>query len=253
MKHTFLARTLLIVSLSLCPFIVLASPIPPPPIRCADGAIGRCNPVSDPLCTNPCDVMDIAPNSEPINPVPGQITVLPPPTSILTPEVFDLLVLRNNFECSHPDGVLFREHWIACGYTVDYLGQKLNECLAMLPPPEPPKGTCDGDFYDGQGGALWKPISESTGNPVFLLPSNYCGEITSVEITTTNNKHIINGKPRYDGKIKPCGPNGGRVHYDVPVRTNDLATFGEVYVYVFLDNGQTECRKVSPDASIRQD
>lgn len=243
-KNTLLRAILLLSLILILPLLALASPIPPPPLRCADGSIGRCNPVPDPNCINPCDAIDIAPDPGPINPPPGQTTILPPPTSILSEAVFDLLVFRNHYECRHPDGVLFREHWIACGYTVDFLGQKLTECLEMLPPPAPPKTECSGDFTDGQGGALWKPISESTGNPVFLLPASYCGKINSVEIATATGEHIINGKPRYDGKVKPCGPNSGRVHYDVPKRTSELAAFGEIYVHIALDDGAIECRKV---------
>jgi hypothetical protein len=244
---------LLLVSLLFIPFVAFASPMPPPPLVCADGSIGRCNPVSDSNCINPCDVVDIAPNPGPISPPPGNVVVLPPPNSIVSESVFDLIVFRNRYECHHPDGALFREHWIACGYTVDILGQKLDECLAALFPPAPPQGECDGSFIDGQGGALWKPISESTGKPVFLLPSSYCGNVSSTGITDTSGNHIVSPKPRYDGKVKPCGPNSNRAHYDVPMRTSELAAFGEVFVHISLDNGSIECRKVSPNASARQD
>jgi hypothetical protein len=86
-----------------------------------------------------------------------------------------------SLDCVHPDGVLFRDHWLAAGYTVDlgnsvaftlqgqnfYLSSALNECLDPTPPPGP---TCDiGDtFRDGRGGDLWKPESDNTGKVVVL-------------------------------------------------------------------------------------
>lgn len=64
-----------------------------------------------------------------------------------------------------------------------------------------------GSKVDGPGGFLWKPVSESDGNLVVLLPPELKGQVSSVEIQDAAGNTIDTG--RFSGDQK----NGGRPHF----------------------------------------
>ncbi len=64
-----------------------------------------------------------------------------------------------------------------------------------------------GREVDGPGGFLWKPVSESDGNLVVLLPPELKGQVSSVEIQDAAGNTIDTG--RFSGDQK----NGGRPHF----------------------------------------
>jgi hypothetical protein len=55
--------------------------------------------------------------------------------------------------------------------------ERLDTCLNPPPTPTPTLPyNCEHteDMIDGPGGAVWKPVSESNGRPVLLMPKSYC-------------------------------------------------------------------------------
>ncbi len=88
---------------------------------------------------------------------------------------------------------------------------------------------------DGKGGFLWKPVSESNGNLVVLLPSSLRGMIERVEIHSalppSDATKLAEG--RFDGDDK----NGNRPHFRF---SEPGEKFGDdVHVVVWKDNGET--------------
>jgi len=104
-------------------------------------------------------------------------------------------------------------------------------------PPEPDLG-CDikTDFRDGPGNALWKPVSENTGRPVFLLPASYKG-VRDIDVFSSSGEHIVSGS------FRGCCPNGNRAHFDVPVSAGRLEDYAPITVRLDVD-GVMECREV---------
>ena len=95
-----------------------------------------------------------------------------------------------------------------------------------------PDGTQE---LDGSGGFLWKPVSESDGNLVVLLPTTLKGLIDKVEIHSelpASETSLIE-KGRFTGDTH----NGGRAHFrfDQPGEA-----YGEnIHLVVFKDGGET--------------
>ncbi|MCB0325236.1 MAG: hypothetical protein KDD69_16750, partial [Bdellovibrionales bacterium] len=107
------------------------------------------------------------------------------------------------------------------------------------------------DFSDGAfRGALWKPVSENTGNPVFLLPSEYWSSadkgVQGIEVLDSAGNVVVNGTRRN------CCPNGGRAHFDVPRRASSLNALAPITIRLRLNGGTTECRNV-PTPTTRYD
>lgn len=94
------------------------------------------------------------------------------------------------------------------------------------------------DFFDGGGGDLWKPVSESTGDPVILLPAEYWETTESIDVFGSQGEFIVNGTRR------TCCPNDNRAHFDVPVSANELAPSRPITVRFNLRDGTRECRIV---------
>jgi len=94
------------------------------------------------------------------------------------------------------------------------------------------------DFFDGGGGDLWKPISESTGNPVILLPAEYWTNTESLQVFGADGSFLV------DGTFRTCCPNDNRAHFDVPRRASDLAQNRPITVRFNLRDGTKECREV---------
>lgn len=108
-----------------------------------------------------------------------------------------------SLDCVHPDGFLFRDHWLAAGYTVDlaesiaftlqgqnfYLSSALSECLN---PPQPEPGPKVSRF-------LWKPRSEGGGFP-------YQGKVVVLTSPETN-AIVVNGEQAEE--LRDFGPSNG--------------------------------------------
>lgn len=107
---------------------------------------------------------------------------------------------------------------------------------------------CDltGDFVDGPGGRLWKPVSENTHRPVFLLPRSYWSKVGSVEVFGFDGTKLV------DGQRRVCCPNGNRAHYDVPQYASVLDEDSPLTVRLNFNDGGNECLTV-PVASDRWD
>lgn len=105
------------------------------------------------------------------------------------------------------------------------------------------------NFKDGNGGALWKPVSDNSGNPVILLPASYWTRIKKIEIFGIDGGVV---KKILDGKKRRCCPNGNRAHYDVPMRASKLARYKPITVRFTMNGGYKECRDV-PDPRRRYD
>ena len=100
--------------------------------------------------------------------------------------------------------------------------------------------TCDvvGDFFDGGGGALWKPVSESTGEPVILLDAEYWTATDSIQVFGNSGRLLANGS------FRTCCPNDNRAHFDISESANELAVDKPIVVRFNLKNGREECRVV---------
>lgn len=68
------------------------------------------------------------------------------------------------------------------------------------------KGGGKTEKLDGPGGFLWKPVSDSNGKLVVLLPPKLAGQAKSVEVQDASGKTLAQG--RYTGDA-----NGGRPHF----------------------------------------
>ncbi len=97
------------------------------------------------------------------------------------------------------------------------------------------------DFSDGGGGALWKPVSDNTRQPVFLLPAEYWDSadkgVNDIDVLDANGNVIANGSRR------TCCPNGNRAHFDVRTSCQSLGP-APITIRMSLNGGTTECRTV---------
>ena len=99
------------------------------------------------------------------------------------------------------------------------------------------------DFVDTPfAGALWKPVSENTGRPVFLLPAEYWDSptmgIQTIDVLDAGGNLVANGSQR------GCCPNGNRAHYDVPLTATALLPYAPLTIRLKLNSGVNECRTV---------
>lgn len=101
---------------------------------------------------------------------------------------------------------------------------------------------------DGGGGFLWKPVSDSDGNLVVLLPTDLKGMIDRVEI---HSELPPTDETKLDeGKFAGDTHNGGRPHFRFSQPGED---YGEnVHVVVFKDDGSTVTWEIA-DGSQRYD
>ena len=105
------------------------------------------------------------------------------------------------------------------------------------------------DFRDGAAGSLWKPVSESTGRPVFLLPASYWSGSSGANKLEVLDK---NGNLAASVSRRACCPNGNRAHYDVSKSASSLQPLAPLTVRMQLNNNVVECRTV-PDPTQRID
>lgn len=98
--------------------------------------------------------------------------------------------------------------------------------------------TVSKDFFDGNGGALWKSRSDNTGKPVMLLDSDYWYSAQSIKVYGRDGQYLTEARRR------TCCPNGGRGHWDIPMSGGALEAYAPIQVRLELRNGATECRTV---------
>ena len=99
--------------------------------------------------------------------------------------------------------------------------------------------TQEGTFSDGGGGVLWKPVSESTGTVVVLMPSSYRSASVSLHDSAGNQVASVI-------RERCCDTNGNRAHWWWSRSASSLA--GEslpLTVRFALPNGTVDCRVVS--------
>lgn len=77
-------------------------------------------------------------------------------------------------------------------------------------------------------GFLWKPISESDGNLVVLMPSHMAGEIKSLKLRDSSGAELEEG--RFSGNA-----NGGRDHFRFLLPGRD---YGDATLHVALRTGE---------------
>lgn len=99
---------------------------------------------------------------------------------------------------------------------------------------------CDStdDFSDGGYGALWKPISESTGTVVILMPPEY--QNADVQILNRDGNPVASPIRR-----DCCEHNGGREHIYLDRSAGALAGAGTPLTVRFeFAGGVVDCREV---------
>lgn len=106
-----------------------------------------------------------------------------------------------------------------------------------IPPEE--SVTCD-SIGEWNGGRLWKPVSESTGDPVILFPGIYWTTTDSINLFSADGENIQNLTRR------TCCPNGGRAHYNANTRCDRLRPSAPLTLRFNRTDGSQECYSV-PD------
>lgn len=112
-----------------------------------------------------------------------------------------------------------------------------SEPIAPEPNPVEPECAHTEDMIDGGGGSVWKPISESNGRPVILMPQSYCEH--DMEVWDSEGTLIETAK------LSDCSENGPRGHW----RLNRACGF---YPDNLILRFGSECRTV-PDPCKRYD
>lgn len=214
---------------------------------------------------------DLPPVVGEVSPPPEEGTVLPAPTEEIVLGVlsvigsgilpFDPAVpietaaawYNDVVSSSEPLGIAHYEASVftlaAQRATIAELLAEIERLKALIPPPplSAAEFGCTGefsDFRDGSGGRLWKPGSDGTGRPVFLLPNEYCGLLLDglqrVEVYDPAGNFLT------AGRFRTCEANGNRYHHDVPIDS------GPLVVRLIRVDGEVECLQV-PDAGVRFD
>lgn len=155
------------------------------------------------------------------------------PTPYISQATYDGVVGRHDFD-------EVRRHWEASGYTLVVQGaelirtqQALDVCRAANEPlPDAPPCDVFTDFKDGPGGALWKPVSDSTGRVAFLLPHEY-GSASNIKVYSDNGGVVATARFRSFG-------NPDRAQFDVSKTAAELAKVQPILVSLDI-NGRTEC------------
>jgi len=88
---------------------------------------------------------------------------------------------------------------------------------------------------DGRGGFLWKPVSESDGKLVVLLPTDLKGVIDRVEIH--DGEEFDEGTKVEQGRFTGDTHNGGRPHFRFEKAGEGYGA--DLHLVVFKDSGET--------------
>jgi len=173
--------------------------------------------------------------------------------------VHDVVVEAGGLEDAPVDGNHPYYHWLSSGHTIEvlddfyvgYVSYLEGLLLAvdeqrLLCEQELASGDDDipgcvevSDFVDGAGGALWKPVSDNTGNPVILYPKELTGQLnrSSCEIFASNGDRLLGCPYRTTA-------NGGREHYDVEFPASVLVAEAPLVVRILRTDGLFDCRRV---------
>lgn len=124
----------------------------------------------------------------------------------------------------------FFEHYAAATTYAYQLWNAWQQCLAAAPPPvTPPPSECTKPC---KAPCLWKPLSESNGNPALLMPKSFEGQ----KVTFSD--------PGLKVTREACCPNGNRQHW----WTNKPAGAIDKNLVIRFSNG--DCRLI-PDPTKR--
>lgn len=164
--------------------------------------------------------------------------------------------LKNSFS-SHRET---EQHYSSCRQYTDQITayaasqvlevQRLAAIINDLIDDNPTVGSC-GSFVDGQGGAVYKPESETTGKIVFLLPASYCDGTRSL-ISEVKILSKATGQEVATSQLRHCGTaNQNRLHWNINATAEQLTRHGAILV-VYKFNGVEECREI-PNPLVRYD
>ena len=93
-------------------------------------------------------------------------------------------------------------------------------------------------FVDGEESALWKPVAESTGTVVVLMPEEY--QYADIDMVNVNGD-VVDVPAR-----RTCCSNGGRAHAYFSRTARDLASTGVPLTVRFrFSDGYVDCRQVN--------
>jgi len=216
LKHLGTKTMKKIILLALLPLTAFAQSMddvviePAPPVICPDGSRGACSPVNDWWCS--------------------VATACKGTIEVSFGEVYAPASLS-------PLGIEqpWHDHWYACR---DWT-RVLEDQLATMEPPPPalPEIKACVPFADGVNrGRLWKPISESTGKLVVLMPEEYRNENPVIEDIAGN---VLSRVTR-----KSCCANGNRAHFWFDKYASQLPSMSRLVI-------RGECYEVSnPSARV---
>lgn len=133
-----------------------------------------------------------------------------------------------------------------CYQRLGFVEDSLNMCLGEEEVPTAPLG-CE-VFEDWGGGALWKPVRDGGGPPVFLLQTSYCdggsAKISNVKLLSEAGVEVSSTSFRHCNRA-----NGGRLHWNVSTLASQLK--GPLILQYEFE-GTTECRSI-PNPESRYD
>lgn len=134
----------------------------------------------------------------------------------------------------------YKDHYQASQLYSYQLWNAYQECLAKVPTepePTPPGSSNCRVCSDGAGGCLFKPVSDSTGTPVILMPGTSAYANTGLSFSDPT-LHVL--------RTHCCDTNGNRQHWYLSKKSSSITQPLEVY----FENGS--CMLV-PDTSKRYD
>ncbi|MCB0359766.1 MAG: hypothetical protein KDD44_09020 [Bdellovibrionales bacterium] len=120
--------------------------------------------------------------------------------------------------------------------------------LAEIPSAEVAGGASGPQQLDGDGGFLWKPVSESDGNLVVLLPTEFRDMISRVELHSSlppDASTLLD-----EGRFTGDEDNGQRLHYRFGKPGGDYGD--SVHVVAYTNDGSTLTWDI-PNPAERQD
>jgi len=129
-------------------------------------------------------------------------------------------------------------HWIACGHTVDVTNAEIIRARQGIQ--QAYISSCDIiRNFPGNDGSVWKPVSESTGNVVFILPERYFTLAKQIRVIDLSlgffaGQTIVNAASK-----RPELQNGNRTHFDLPVKASSLPK--ATLLYIFRTDNLKEC------------
>lgn len=115
-------------------------------------------------------------------------------------------------------------------------------------PVDPWACTFNGNFYDGAGNFLWKPVSEGNGKPVVLAPGDRYA-FQNIQLVDAAGYRIANIVER----TNCCEHNDGRMHWYLSQTCQSLMAAPLPFTVKFQKaDGNVDCRTI-PNPCDRHD